>query len=129
MEDLNQKLAEIVKNKEFVNWAGKKECKFKFPVREEAGYMEEPIEALDLSVRSYNCLKRAGFTTIKSLISSIEGREDLKRIRNLGSRSADEIMLKLFLYQYLNFEESQREAYLERVREMNANKQSPASGV
>lgn len=51
------------------------------------------IEELELSVRSYNCLRRAGVHTIGQLRSMTY--EDLSKVRNLGKKSADEIMAKL----------------------------------
>lgn len=54
------------------------------------------IENMDLSVRSYNCLKRAGIVTVKDLIK-LEPNE-LASIRNLGRRSYDEIVAKIEKY-------------------------------
>ena len=53
----------------------------------------KPILDLELSVRSYNCLKRAGINTIGDLIKMTP--EQLVNVRNLGKKSLDEIMLKL----------------------------------
>src|SRR5690625_3203398 len=55
--------------------------------------MEMTIEELDLSVRSYNCLKRAGINTVQELSNKTE--EDMMKVRNLGRKSLDEIRLKL----------------------------------
>ncbi|WP_368653632.1 DNA-directed RNA polymerase subunit alpha [Ornithinibacillus sp. 4-3] len=55
--------------------------------------MEKTIEELDLSVRSYNCLKRAGINTVQELATKSE--EDMMKVRNLGRKSLDEIKLKL----------------------------------
>lgn len=52
-----------------------------------------PVEELDLSVRSYNCIKRAGIDTVQDLISRTE--EDMLRVRNLGKKGIDEIRDKL----------------------------------
>lgn len=52
-----------------------------------------PIEDMDLSVRSYNCLKREGVTTVGQLIERTE--EDLLDIRNFGQKSIDEVKQKL----------------------------------
>ncbi|MCA1713426.1 MAG: DNA-directed RNA polymerase subunit alpha, partial [Actinobacteria bacterium] len=52
-----------------------------------------PIEELDLSVRSYNCLKREGVSTVGELVSKSEN--DLLEIRNFGSKSIDEVKDKL----------------------------------
>ena len=51
------------------------------------------IEELDLSVRSNNCLRRAGINTVGDLINKSE--EDLKKVRNLGTKSLEEIIKKL----------------------------------
>jgi DNA-directed RNA polymerase subunit alpha len=51
------------------------------------------IEDLDLSVRSYNCLKRAGINTIGELIQKSE--EDMMKVRNLGRKSLEEVKKKL----------------------------------
>ena len=86
--------------------------------------MGAPIEDLELSVRSFNCLRRAGLFTVGELVSSIEGRDDLLRIRNLGARSAEEIMQALMQYQYLLLPERQRGKYLKRMVELNAAAES-----
>ena len=58
-----------------------------------SGELSMPIEDLDLSVRSYNCLKREGIHTVSELVSRSE--QDLLDIRNFGSKSIDEVKLKL----------------------------------
>ncbi len=55
--------------------------------------LEMTIEDLDLSVRSFNCLKRAGIDTVQDLISKTE--EDMIKVRNLGKKSLDEVRQKL----------------------------------
>lgn len=55
--------------------------------------MEMTIEELDLSVRSYNCLKRAGINTVQEL--SQKSEDDMMKVRNLGRKSLDEVRLKL----------------------------------
>jgi DNA-directed RNA polymerase subunit alpha len=55
--------------------------------------LDTPIEELDLSVRSYNCLKREGITTVGELVTKSEG--DLLDIRNFGQKSIDEVREKL----------------------------------
>lgn len=55
--------------------------------------MEMTIEELDLSVRSYNCLKRAGINTVHELTQKSE--EDMMKVRNLGKKSLEEVVLKL----------------------------------
>lgn len=55
--------------------------------------LEMTIEELDLSVRSFNCLKRAGINTVEDLISKTE--EDMMKVRNLGRKSLEEVVNKL----------------------------------
>jgi DNA-directed RNA polymerase subunit alpha len=52
-----------------------------------------PIEELDLTVRSYNCLKREGIHTVGELVGRSEA--DLLDIRNFGAKSIDEVKMKL----------------------------------
>jgi DNA-directed RNA polymerase subunit alpha len=58
-----------------------------------AEQLSTPIESLDLTVRSYNCLKREGIHTVGELIGRSEA--DLLDIRNFGSKSIDEVKAKL----------------------------------
>ena len=55
--------------------------------------LEMTIEELDLSVRSFNCLKRAGINTVEDLINKSE--EDMMKVRNLGRKSLEEVVHKL----------------------------------
>lgn len=55
--------------------------------------LEMTIEELDLSVRSFNCLKRAGINTVEDLISRTE--DDMMKVRNLGRKSLEEVINKL----------------------------------
>ena len=55
--------------------------------------LEMTIEELDLSVRSFNCLKRAGINTVEDLIGKSE--EDMMKVRNLGRKSLDEVVNKI----------------------------------
>ena len=55
--------------------------------------LEMTIEELDLSVRSYNCLKRASIHTVEDLTKKTE--DDMLKVRNLGKKSLDEVVFKL----------------------------------
>ena len=55
--------------------------------------LEMTIEDLDLSVRSFNCLKRAGIQTVEDLVNKTEG--EMMKVRNLGRKSFEEVMQKL----------------------------------
>ena len=77
--------------------------KWKYEKREEEGdeeeeetidkYQEMSIEELDLSVRSYNCLKRANIITVQELTQKTE--DDMMKVRNLGKKSLKEVRDKL----------------------------------
>jgi len=55
--------------------------------------LEMTIEELDLSVRSFNCLKRAGINTVADLVNTTE--EDMMKVRNLGRKSLEEVQKKM----------------------------------
>ena len=55
--------------------------------------LEMTIEELDLSVRSFNCLKRAGINTVEDLVSKSE--DEMMKVRNLGRKGLEEVMAKL----------------------------------
>ena len=58
--------------------------------------LELPIEEMDLSVRSYNCLKRAGVNTVEDIVK--KSRSDMLKVKNLGIKSIDEVIQKLESY-------------------------------
>ena len=55
--------------------------------------LEMNIDELELSVRSYNCLKRAGINTVEELTNKTS--EDMMKVRNLGRKSLEEVLAKL----------------------------------
>ena len=55
--------------------------------------LEKPIEELELSVRSFNCLKRSGISTVEDLTNKSEN--DMMKVKNLGKKSLDEVIAKL----------------------------------
>ena len=64
--------------------------------KEESGKektLEMTIEELDLSVRAFNCLKRAGVNTVQDLVN--KSPEEMMKVRNLGKKSLEEVMAKL----------------------------------
>ena len=93
---------------------------FNFYLNSRAG--ETPIEALDLGVRAYNSLKRAGFSTIGDLAEAIAEGTEISKIRNCGAKSCREIMEKLFLYQYNALPQEKREGYVKEVILLNASR-------
>ncbi|MBQ0100171.1 MAG: DNA-directed RNA polymerase subunit alpha [Lachnospiraceae bacterium] len=60
---------------------------------EKGKVLEMSIDELELSVRSYNCLKRAGINTVQELCSKTT--DDMMKVRNLGRKSLEEVLLKL----------------------------------
>ena len=64
-----------------------------FTDQEDDKVLEMTIEELDLSVRAYNCLKRAGINTISELVQ--RNQEDMMKVRNLGRKSLEEVEQKL----------------------------------
>ncbi len=64
---------------------------------------EAPIEELELTVRAYNCLKRAGITKIGEILKRMEkGEEEMLAIRNFGKKSLDELVERLEEKGYMN---------------------------
>ena len=65
----------------------------KTSLEKEEKVLEMSIEELELSVRSFNCLKRAGIATVEDLTNKSE--TDMLKVRNLGKKSFDEVTAKL----------------------------------
>ena len=93
--------------------------KMKFPIYINNVLKTMDIDSLDLSVRSNHCLHRAGYRTVADVVESIESSEDLKKIRNCGAKSVDEIMKQLFVYQYTQLTPDRRIRFLKRVVDLN----------
>ncbi len=101
----------------------KKGGKFFFNIYLNSKMSETPIETLELGVRAYNSLKRAGYSTIGELAEAIASGTEISKIRNCGTKSCREIMEKLFLYQYSALPQEKRAKYILEVVQMNAAKQ------
>lgn len=63
---------------------------------EQSKILEMTIDDMDLTVRSYNCLKRANLNTVEDLIK--KSKEDMLKVKNLGSKSLEEVIKKLESY-------------------------------
>lgn len=113
------KIKEIFSEIDELNVHEKHGGKFRFPIYMTEKLENTDIEVLELSVRSNNCLKRAGIHTIGQLCDRIHGSEDLKSIRNCGKTSIAEIMDSLFAYQYAQLKPERKGKYLTKVVEMN----------
>ena len=94
--------------------------RFRFPVYLGEAFLEAPLENLELSVRSYNCLRRSGIRYVYDIVNRIDNRTDLLQIRNLGIKSADEIMTALMEYQFSLLSDEGKKKYLARIDELNA---------
>lgn len=99
----------------------KKTAGFKFPVHLSRAMVSEDVDTMELSMRSRNCLKRAGILTIGNLCEKIKTSSDLKAIRNCGNNSIEEILEKLFCYNYSHLPNEQREEYLKLLKKLNSN--------
>ena len=97
----------------------KKSGKLKFRMYITQKMNDTSIDALDLSVRSNNSLRRAGFKCIGDIADALAKGMELANIRNCGAKSRREIMEKMFLFQYYSLAEKKREAYLREVVELN----------
>ena len=118
-EKKTEDLQKIMNSMEGVDLHEKKGGRFRFPLYLDRQMAETSIESLDLSPRSYNSLKRAGFSTVGEVVESVSSGMSLKAIRNCGSKSAREIMESLFLLQYQSIKPEKRDEYLLDVVRMN----------
>ena len=110
--DQRQSVVAIMNRIDGVNLHEKKGGKFRFFMNLTSMMKNEPIESLDLSVRSFNSLKRAGFHTIGDVAQAVASGRELKGIRNCGAKSVREIMEHLFLYQYNSLPQERQNKYL-----------------
>lgn len=98
---------------------------FHFQVLFTKDQMKQEIDALDLRPRAYNCLRRRGFNTLGDLVNGVETRDgesskkQLLSIRNLGKNTADEILMKLFYYQFQILSDEGKKKYMQKVVESN----------
>ena len=102
-----------------VNLHEKRGGKFHFYMQLTKAMKETPIEALDLSPRSFNSLKRADYHTIGDVANAIAAGKDLRTIRNCGAKSIREIMEHLFLFQYDSLPPDRQADYLVEVAYLN----------
>ena len=109
----------LVSTADFMEIKKQRNGKLKFPIYINEKIKTTELELLELSVRSSNCLRRAGFKTVGELVEVIEGSEDLRKIRNCGSKSVDEIMEQLFCYQYCQLDTPQKIKYINKLIDLN----------
>jgi len=77
------------------------------------------ITELELTQRACNCLKRSGYETVEQLAEGIMGISDLLKIRGTGKKTAEEIMYKLFIFQYSVMDSERKPKYLQDVIRLN----------
>jgi DNA-directed RNA polymerase, alpha subunit/40 kD subunit len=99
---------------------------FHFPAVFTGTQLDQDIEVLDLSRRAFNCLRRAGTNTLRDLISknattdeASSKRQLMTHNRNLGVKTASEILIKLFYYSFLVQPESEKRSYMQKVIKAN----------
>ena len=89
--------------------------------------LDENLSVLDLSQRAINCLRRAGFTTLGDLLKAISvtgderSKEKLLRLRNLGRKSAEEILLTIMCYQFQILPDKEKAEYLQDIVKLNSD--------
>lgn len=115
------KIKEIFNNLEGVRLEESKNGGFKFSVYPDMKEMDVPIENLNLTVRSNNCLRRAKINTISELVTNMRSSSDIAKLRCCGAKSVSEIMEAVFLYQLSCLKAKDKEKYILKVIEMNSN--------
>ena len=112
-------MMEVMNQLDGVNLHEKHGAQFHFRMHLTQSMCDASLEVLDLGVRSYNCLKRAGYNTVGNLVDALASGTDLKTIRNCGKTSVREIQERLFLYQYNSLPADKQNDYLMEVVQMN----------
>ena len=123
-ENQSQALSQIIEHITGDHVYEKKGSRFFFKIYLNSQMSETPIESLELGVRAYNSLKRAGYSTIGELAEAIASGTEISKIRNCGTKSCREIMEKLFLYQYCALPKEKRAKYILEVVQMNAERKN-----
>ena len=94
---------------------------FHFKVMFTIEQMAQDIDVLDLRPRAYNCLKRYGYNTVGDVVNGVETSEEesskrqLLKIRNLGRNTAEEILMKIFYYQFLVLPDEKKCDYMQKI--------------
>ena len=122
MEELKKRFKEMMEMNpgfDIMEIKKRNEGKFRFPIYLTEDMKNTEIEMLQLSVRSNNCLRRAGINTIGDFLECVSCEEDLKKIRNCGDKSVKEIMQKVFCWQYEMIGEDIQKLFVENVIKLN----------
>ena len=118
-EEIFREIMALVPEADFKAIRERRNGKLRFEIFINDKLRSTSIDALDLSVRSSNCLHRAGFKTIADIVEQIESGDDLRKIRNCGARSVKEIMEQLFCYQYMQIPSEKKITYIAKVLKLN----------
>lgn len=94
-----------------------KTVKVKIPFTKRA--CEAPIDDIEFSPRANNSMKRGSVFTIGEIIDIINGEEGLKRIRNLGTKTENEIKTRLLVYAYDRLTDNEKKMFFYDVLEEN----------
>ena len=94
-----------------------KTVKFKIPFTKRA--CEAPIDDIEFSPRANNSMKRGSVFTIGEIIDIINGEDGLKRIRNLGTKTENEIKTRLLVYAYDRLTDNEKKIFFYDVLEEN----------
>ncbi len=116
------KMKEIFNSVDGVDLHDSKNGTFHFKMATSPEMRATEIDVLELSVRSYHGLKRAGYDTIGQIIDGVENGMQIKRIRNLGAISIREIMENIFIWYLSTMSVEQREKYILETIMMNGHK-------
>ena len=129
MIDLNEnvimEMNEYMEDDSIIDLMVRNRKNFHFQVMFTREQLQQDVEVLDLKPRAYNCLKRYGFNTLNDLVNGVYTKENesskrqLLRIRNLGRNTAEEILMKLFYYQFQVMPDSRKKWYMQRIVELN----------
>ena len=99
---------------------------FHFPASFTSSQLNQDIDVLDLNPRAYNCLRRAGMNTLRDLIArnkTTDNESSKQRLRkynrNLGTKTAEEILIKLFYYSFRMQPDSMKKEYMQQVMDSN----------
>lgn len=104
---------------EILELISSKRKKFKGIITPSTRLRETNLDSLDLPVRGYNCLRRAGCSTIGDVLSKYPTKQDVKRIRNCGEKSANEIFIHFMAYQYEMLSDKEKAGYLKKLLNLN----------
>lgn len=119
MEDVFIEIMSLEPDLDIAEFMIRRKGRFRFPIYLNENSNNTLIDDLELSARAKNCLEEAGFRTVGDLFERLNKREDLRRLRNCGDKTMDEIMEQLFCYQYSQIKEENKLKYIRRIIDLN----------